>query len=768
VGPMPGRSDALAGGMGVPRGDAGPAPALEGDSAVVPELLRTSAWPPSRSVRSYAVELLAIGLVYVAVAKIGLALASIHPSASPIWPPTGLALAAVMLRGYRVWPAIFLGAWLANATTAGSVYTSSAIALGNTLECLVGAYLISRWSDGLRTFDSPAGVAKFALIALIVATPISATVGVGSLALAGYADDARIASTWLTWWLGDLAGALVITPAIVLWAKNGSIARERKDLLETGAVIAAAIAVGLLAFSPLIDQTPSRDPLGFLAVLPLMWAALRRGQRDTATVALVLSGFALWGAMAGEGPFARSTLNDSLLLLIMYMISTSVPTLALSADVAVHKQTERTLRAAHTELDRTVQERTSALEETREALHQAQKMEALGQLTGGIAHDFNNVLTVIINSLESVRPATDKDAKTCRRLDRALQAARNGATLVQQMLVFARRGPLQVQAADINRIVGSATAMFRRSCPEAIEVSTELASDLRFATADATQLQTAILNLAVNARDAMPSGGSLTIRTSNMALGAPASLPPGDYVAITIADTGVGMSPDVLARAFEPFFTTKELGKGTGLGLSMVYSTMQQMGGEVGIESRPGEGTTVRLMLPVAAPPPTDVPVNLDSMPTARPPKTDPVSLLYVEDDSLVSLATVDLLEGAGYTVHAAPDGRRALDLLDQHPEIDIMVTDIGLPGMDGHELAAEARRRKPGLKLVFLTGYDRSGTISEPADQRTRHLGKPYLDSELFEALSWLSSAGKTEPARPMTARTSGSVPGRAPGDRG
>jgi signal transduction histidine kinase/CheY-like chemotaxis protein len=730
---MQDRRDALADGLG-------------GDETVVAELGGTSASPRLQRGSAYAIELLAIGLLYLAIAKIGLAVASIHPSASPIWPPTGLALAAVMLRGYRVWPAIFLAAWLANATTAGSVYTSSAIALGNTLESLVGGYLISRWSDGLRTFDSPAGVARFALIALIAATPISATVGVGSLALAGYADGAGIASTWLTWWLGDLAGALVITPVIVLWAQSSSVARQREDLLETGAVIAAAIAVGLLAFSPLIDQTPSRDPLGFLAVLPLMWAALRRGQRDTATVALVLSCFALWGAMSGEGPFARSTLNDSLLLLIMYMISTSIPTLALSANVAVHRQTERSLREAHTELGRTVQERTTALEETREALHQAQKMEALGQLTGGIAHDFNNVLTVITNSLESARRSTDKDAKTRKRLDRALQAARNGASLVQQMLVFARRGPLQVQATDINKIIDSAMAMFSRSCPETIEVRTDLAADLRFATADATQVQTAILNLTVNARDAMPSGGRLTIRTSNTALSAPARLPSGDYITVTIEDTGEGMSPDVLARAFEPFFTTKEIGKGTGLGLSMVYSTMQQMGGDVGIESRPGEGTTVRLMLPVAGPPPSDVPAASVSPPTVGPPATGPVGLLYVEDDPLVSLATVDLLEGAGYAVHAAPDARRALELLDQHPEIDLMVTDIGLPGMDGRELAAEARRRRPGLKLVFLTGYDRSGTIGEPADQRTRHLGKPYLDSELFDALRWLSGPGKTE----------------------
>jgi signal transduction histidine kinase/ActR/RegA family two-component response regulator len=657
-----------------------------------------------------------------------------------------VALAAVMLRGYRIWPAILLAAWLANATTAGSAATSFAIALGNTLESLVGGYLINRWSGGLRTFDTPAGVARFALIALFAATPISATIGVGTLALAGFVDDARLALTWLTWWLGDLAGALVITPVIVLWMQSGSEPRPRKDLLETGAVIAAAIAVGIVAFSPLLEQTPNRDPLRFLVVLPLMWAALRRNQRDTASVALVLSGFALWGALSGEGPFARSSLNQSLLLLTTYMISTSVPTLALSANVAVQRQTERRLRDAHAALNRTVRERTRALEETREALHQAQKMEALGQLTGGIAHDFNNVLTVIINSLEAARDAAAQDARMRRRLGRALQAARNGAALVQQMLVFARRGPLRVQPTDINKIVTSSVAMIRRSCPETIEVRTDLAPDLPWATADATQVQTAILNLAVNARDAMPSGGRLTIRTENAPLAAPAQLPLGDYVRVTVADTGEGMTPDVLARAFEPFFTTKEIGKGTGLGLSMVYSTVQQMAGDIAIESRPGEGTIVRLMLPAAAPPAADELVLPRRAPEVARPPGERIRILYVEDDPLVSLATVDLLKAAGYAVDAAPEALRALDLLAEHPDIDLLVTDIGLPGMDGRALAAEARRRRPDLKLVYLTGYERDGSVGEPADANTAYLGKPYRDLDLFDALRRLSSPGKAE----------------------
>jgi signal transduction histidine kinase/CheY-like chemotaxis protein len=733
VGPARDANGALATGADQAPGDLEPVRAVEFD--------RAAQFP--RGFGNYALELFGIGLAYFILAKIGLALASIHPSASPIWPPTGLALAAVMFRGYRIWPAIFLGAWVANATTAGSIYTSSAIALGNTLECLIGGYLISRWSGGLRTFDTPAGVAGFALIAL-AATPLSATVGVGSLALAGYADTAPVVSTWVTWWLGDLAGALVITPVIVLWAKSGLRQNSRSEFLEAGAVLALAIVVGVLAFSPLIEQTPSRDPLGFLAVLPLMWAAIRRGQRDTATVALVLSGFAIWGTIAGEGPFARSTLNDAFLLLIMYMISASVPTLALSADASLHKRTERSLREAHAALGKTVQERTTELERTREALHQVQKMEALGQLTGGIAHDFNNVLTVIVNSLEAARASLDADSRTRERLDRAVEAARNGASIVQQLLVFARRHPLQVRATDLNALVSSAVAMFSRSCPESIEIRTDLAPDLRWATADATQVQTAVLNLTLNARDAMPSGGRLTIATRNMPDEAPlpANLPPADYVCVTVTDTGMGISPEVLARVFEPFFTTKEVGKGTGLGLSMVYSTMQQMGGDIDIESRLGEGTSVRLMLPAAPLARSGMSMQPEVILAAAPRGTEPVPLLYVEDDALVSLATEDVLQSAGYLIHAAPDGRRALEVLEAHPEIDVMVTDIGLPGMDGHQLAAEARRRQPHLRVLFLTGYDRTRAISESTDARTKYLGKPYLQSELIDTLRRLSGA--------------------------
>jgi two-component sensor histidine kinase len=288
----------------------------------------------------YLLQIGAVAGIYFAIAKLGLAWASIHPSATPIWPPTGFALAAVILLGYRIWPAIFSAALVANAITAGSIYTSTAIAAGNTLESLTGCWLINRWSDGRRTFDTPAAVAKFALISLIPTTMISATIGVGSLSVAGFADWSKFLAIWLTWWMGDLAGALVVTPAIVSWSSKLSRTVPSQEGIETVAIFIVSVAVGIVAFSPLLEQTAYRGALAFVVIVPLIWAALRRGQRDTATVALIVSCFAVWGTAFNGGPFARADLNESFLLVLAFMISISVPSLALSADVAARNRHE--------------------------------------------------------------------------------------------------------------------------------------------------------------------------------------------------------------------------------------------------------------------------------------------------------------------------------------------------------------------------------------------------------------------------------------------
>ena len=323
---------------------------------------------PMGGALAYAIELCLFGIVYFLLAKFGLALASINPSATPIWPPSGFALAAVLLRGYRIWPAILIGSFVVNATTAGSIATSIAVGCGNMLEAMVGAYLINRWSDGRGTFASPAGVARFAILSFIP-TEISATIGVLSLALGGFAEWSNFGSIWLTWWLGDLAGALVITPVIFLWAESTRQSLRGWELAESIAIFASAGAIGIIAFSPLFEQT-LQTPLGFLAVVPLMWSALRRGQRDTSTVALIFSCFAVWDTLAGAGPFAQPNLNESFLLLLMFMISIAIPSLALSADVAVRRRTEEELRRTQDELNQRVDRRTAALTATNLALRE--------------------------------------------------------------------------------------------------------------------------------------------------------------------------------------------------------------------------------------------------------------------------------------------------------------------------------------------------------------------------------------------------------------
>jgi PAS domain S-box-containing protein len=319
-----------------------------------------------------------VALAYFVLAKLGLRLASINPSASPIWAPTGLALAAVLLRGIRIWPAIFIGAFAANATTAGTLETSVVIALGNTLEGLVGGFLIGRWAGGRDTFATPARVAKFAVISVGPATVISATIGVVTLCVAGFASWANFAPVWITWWLGDAAGALVVTPVIVLWSRTDWRSFDTRELREVAAVLGCTLAVGLAAFSPLLPRSEYSSPLGFLAILPLIWAALRRGPRDTATVGLLLTGFAVWATIGHAGPFGQIGLNESFLLLLTFMISVSVPSLVLSADVAVRKSTEDSLRASQAELDQRVHERTAALADANIHLLEAQRLANLG------------------------------------------------------------------------------------------------------------------------------------------------------------------------------------------------------------------------------------------------------------------------------------------------------------------------------------------------------------------------------------------------------
>ena len=926
-----------------------------------------------------------MAIAYFALAKFGLRLASINPSASPIWPPTGLALAAILLGGLRVWPAILVGAFAANATTAGTLETAAVIAVGNTLEAVTGGFLIERWSGGRETFMRPARVAKFALISVGPATIISATVGVVTLGVAGFAAWANFVPIWVTWWLGDAAGALVVTPVLVLWAQTDWRAVNRRDVLEVLLLLACTVGVGFIAFSPLLPRSDYTSPLGFLAILPLLWAALRRGPRDTATVGLILTGFAVWATIEHAGPFGHLGLNESFVLLLTFMTSVSLPSLVLSADVAQRRATEDNLRRTQIDLDERVAERTAALadanihmleaqrlanlgswswdiaqnriswsdqlfkiygiaraqfrgtfddflnfihpddraqvqqsidaafstgsgfsheerivrqdggtrylqsagevirdehgaairmlgvcldvterkqaeqalrdsershrlllsgvsdyaiymldsngnvrswspgaekikgysadeiigrhvrqfyseedrqaglpesvldiaaregrfegqgrrvrkdgsvfyassvidaihddagnlvgfakvtrditeqhqaqvalEETREQLAQAQKMEAIGQLTGGIAHDFNNLLMIVSGYAQILqrRLAEPKDA---RAIEAIRTAVNRGEKLTRQLLTFSRRQKLMPVVVDLRQRIDAVRDMLAPSLHGNIELTCDVEDKIWPVEVDLGELELALVNIAVNARDAMPEGGKITLSARNVLLkpGSAAGALEGEFVALAIIDTGSGMPPDVLARVFEPFYTTKPVGKGTGLGLSQVHGFANQSGGAVTVSSEEGRGTVVTIYLPRSH---AELPEGEVSTPALGQSQG---TVLVVEDSRDVADVTSSLLEQLGFRVVRAENASEALRHLQQGIQVDLVFSDIVMPGaIDGLGLAQACRERFPDIPILLTSGYsDAAGAAEGHYDI----LHKPFELSALEHAI--------------------------------
>jgi signal transduction histidine kinase/CheY-like chemotaxis protein len=384
-------------------------------------------------------------------------------------------------------------------------------------------------------------------------------------------------------------------------------------------------------------------------------------------------------------------------------------------------------------------------ERAQDQLRQAQKMEVVGQLTGGVAHDFNNLLTVIIGQLDWLgRQTHDLDDRLRSRLMAAQSAAERAASLTQRLLAFSRRQPLMPRLLDSNRVIGDMDELLRRTLGEQIALETVLAAGLWRIEADQSQLESALLNLAINARDAMPEGGRLTIEAANCFLDeayaeSHAEVTSGQHVMIAVTDTGTGMSPEVLEHVFEPFFTTKDIGRGTGLGLSQLYGFVKQSGGHVNIYSEVGAGTTVKLYFrrAVLATEPRGEPVaQRASEPCAAVASS---TLLLVEDDPLVRLFGATTLEDGGYTVIEAHDGLDALAKLDEHPEVSLLVTDVGLPGgMTGRVMADEARRRRPDLRVIFTTGYARNAIVHNGVlDPGLRFLGKPFTAEMLLRKVA-------------------------------
>ena len=396
---------------------------------------------------------------------------------------------------------------------------------------------------------------------------------------------------------------------------------------------------------------------------------------------------------------------------------------------AVHDDAGQLVGFAKITRDLTEKKRAAeALEAANAALYQAQKMESIGQLTGGVAHDFNNLLSVLSSGLEvlALQRGETGDTRTIESMRRAVD---RGARLTQQLLAFARQQPLQAETRNLNRIITGFEPVLRRAGNASIEFEVDLDRKAHSAVIDSARLESALLNLVVNARDAMPDGGRIVIATRNVTLERhhqAGSLPAGDYVRITVADTGTGMPPEVVSRAFEPFFTTKEVGKGTGLGLSQVYGFIKQSNGDVVIESAPGEGTTIAIYLPA---------VVSEALEDRRP---HIERVLIVEDEPDLMDVAASLFTSMGYDVVTASSGREAIDLMEQR-DVDILFTDVVMPnGMDGIELASYTRAHYPDTKIMLASGYPLPALKQRHGKDLSEFafVNKPYRLSDLARTL--------------------------------
>ena len=414
----------------------------------------------------------------------------------------------------------------------------------------------------------------------------------------------------------------------------------------------------------------------------------------------------------------------------------------LEAQRGVAVELERLVADRTAELERTnsqLREEIAGRERAQAALLQAQKIEALGQLVGGVAHDFNNLLMAVIGNLDLLSKKLGEDARLHRLVDGAMEGARRGATLTQRLLAFARKQELKAQATDLRSLVEDMMGLIDRSVGPMVRVELHAESNLPVVSVDPNQLEMALLNLAVNARDAMLTGGVLTIALSQQVVDVDDQfgVQPGRYAVLSVQDTGEGMDAETLVRAVEPFFSTKGVGKGTGLGLSMVFGLAQQSGGALRLESAPTSGTTARLWLPVA---------KTTTLPSERSPKlitqvSGRARILFVDDDLLIAGSTVDLLEDLGHQVIEAHSAIEALRLLEGGLATDLLITDHAMPGMTGIDLAREVRRQYPELPILLATGF---AELEGSEAVEVAHLSKPYTQAQLATEIARLLHHGR------------------------
>jgi signal transduction histidine kinase len=675
----------------------------------------------------------ALTLAYYLAGRFGLSMASLNSSASPVWPPTGLALGAMILLGRWTWPAVLAGAFLVNLSTSGDWIASGMMAGGNALEALTGAWLAERFSGGRRSFESIPNICKFALGPGMLAPSVSAAIGVTALLVRNLLPFAEAPRIGLTWWMGDSISALVLAPCVILLGKERSLRLGRLRIVEGLALAAALFLTGQIAFGGWLPSGQRNLPLEYLAVPTIVWACYRFGRTGASGAVLALGAIAVTGTLRGFGPFALRDQDTSLLLLQAFLGTLSLTALILATALAL----KRAAMARMTDLVAETRDANEKLRQAEEHIRQSQKMEAVGRLAGGVAHDFNNLLTAINGYSEVLLgrlPAGDANRPFVEEIRKAGDRA---ALVTQQLLAFSRKQAIAPTVLDINGVIADLENMLSRLIGANVRMRVAPGEAGRI-KADAGQVAQVVMNLVLNGRDAMHNGGDLVIATGEETLtgnetGFHLKPAPGRYARVEVRDSGSGMEAAVRDRLFEPFFSTKHAGRangnggsGTGLGLSTVYGIMEQNRGGLKVFSEPGQGSIIYVYFPCCEEDWAGVPAPIEE--DAEQPRGRE-TILVVEDEENVRSLVRQVLEGQGYAVLEASGAREAMYVHENHAgRIDLLLTDVMLPGKSGRELARELTEFRPATKIIFMSGYTGDTVIrTELERSKALFLGKPF-----------------------------------------
>lgn len=672
-------------------------------------------------------------IVYFLTAVLSLQWTTVKGAGAAVWIPAGVGMAGLLFGGVRLWPGIFVARLLAGFATGSEqpIWAELGIAAANAASTVIGVWLLQKRGGRIPRLDSLRSMLWFLVAGALIPAALAATMGATCVVLSSDLTVADYPLAWLRWASGNAASIMVITGLALAWWHERPTAGERWHL---AAIVSVNTAAAFLVF-----HTGPEMPLRTWHIYPfLIWAALALRGVGASSALLVVGCAAVSGAIADVGPFAdiAPTATGSLLHVQQFLVLTASTILLLSA-VADERRGKSALQKAQAELselnrvlEARVQERSEALRRSERALLQAQKLEALGQLTGGIAHDFNNLLQTIDTSFELITRQSgspDKVEKTAVMGKRATQSA---VKLTRQLLTFSRTQELESEVIELGPFLENLEDLVRTSVGSSVTLTLDLerAGGVHVST-DRNQLELAILNLAMNARDAMPGGGRLELGATDAVYRREPDIPDGRYARIWVRDTGHGMAEDVLARVFEPFFTTKEVGSGTGLGLSMVYGLARKSGGKALVESAPGQGTTVSIILPRVEP--AEEVSGAATRTAAR--SLAGVRVLLVDDDDQVRSAIAAMLAELGCNVAQAASAADALARIEQE-HWGLVVLDHTMPGMLGTELAQRIRQRGKDTPIVLATGAANVEKLL-PADIAGVHLlRKPFSISQLHQ----------------------------------